>query len=326
MVRSLFIFISPSQLQTTKQIKIILNQKTGTKILSQDFIPLESESSRNYHNNVNERSRSTSQNSYYERHNDIRNTKNNNINNAGRRDKDKNVRYNSNDREFNHKKPQRRSQEVDQDINDYRNHVIMHPTSSSAASVEERYRTRSRSRSPTQHQYPFNGDRFEDYDSRDYSTNRPKNSIFKRLEPNSRHSPSRRQSPPRRRHSPIVFDTREEQFHRNNRDFNREMIHDPSLLRIPSDTEIQPAQKFPYNEALNIIVRRTDSVERKVHNSNVKILDAIRKLENEQILLFSHINGLKKTVESYFKEIIKLESLVLTYSQNIEILKESING
>jgi hypothetical protein len=160
-----------------------------------------------------------------------------------------------------------------------------------------------------------------------------------------------------RRLSPIRFESEPDLAIRSDRSSNRKhSVHDdpPSfsapykkiiaddIISTTSSTrsirdKTPPAITLSHSDAkrLNIIVRTQDSfMENRPYNRSVTynesendrkaILEAIKSLENRQTELFAHCEGLKTTVESYSREILKLESLSLKQTQDINFLKQKL--
>lgn len=77
---------------------------------------------------------------------------------------------------------------------------------------------------------------------------------------------------------------------------------------------------------MNMVVNYTDEDDhpRSLCDNQADIISAIQTLEIEQQKLKNHCNGLRDTIESYFREISKLEALVLIQSQELECLKRRL--
>jgi hypothetical protein len=133
----------------------------------------------------------------------------------------------------------------------------------------------------------------------------------------------------RQKRSPIVFDLNDPRRHSMN-ESNGHPVQMPST----SNQQIMAPECSNKRsmERDNILVslkcraeyRETPSNNtNNVHEDN-DILDRLETLERDKKQLLVHCNGLRDTVDQYYREISKLEALIHTFSQEIEIIKRRI--
>lgn len=139
----------------------------------------------------------------------------------------------------------------------------------------------------------------------------------------------RQQEESRQKRSPIVFDLNDPRRHSMN-----ESNGHPAQMTSTSNQQIMAAEcsSKRNKERDNILVSlkcRADYRETPPNNVNnvhedSDTLDRLETLERDKKQLLVHCNGLRDTVDQYYREISKLEALIHTFSQEIEIIKRRI--
>jgi len=128
------------------------------------------------------------------------------------------------------------------------------------------------------------------------------------------------------RRSPIVFDLDHPRRHSMN-ESNGHAIQKPSTSSQQTDA---PENGMRTKEIDNIFVSLNyrELPPNNINGGNEKEDDEMSKrlmiLEKDKKQLLAHCNGLRDSIDQYYREISKLESLIYTWSQEIEILKRRI--
>ena len=134
----------------------------------------------------------------------------------------------------------------------------------------------------------------------------------------------------RQKRSPIVFDLNDPRRHSMN-ESNEHPVQMPSTsnqqLLVPECSNKRSKERDNITVSLKC---RAEHREPPTNNNIIKLhevsdtLDRLETLERDKKQLLVHCNGLRDTVDQYYREISKLEALIHTFSQEIEIIKRRI--
>lgn len=130
------------------------------------------------------------------------------------------------------------------------------------------------------------------------------------------------------RRSPIVFDLDHPRRHSMN-ESNGHAIQMPSTSSQQTDA---PENGMRTKERDKIFVSLNCREYRETPPNNInggkdeedEMTKRLVALEKDKKQLLAHCNGLRDSIDQYYREISKLESLIHTWSQEIEILKRRI--
>ncbi|KAL7029065.1 hypothetical protein ACKWTF_006086 [Chironomus riparius] len=133
----------------------------------------------------------------------------------------------------------------------------------------------------------------------------------------------------RQKPSPIVFDLNDPRRHSTN-ESNGYQMQMPSKsnhqMMVP---ECSNSQSKDRDNILVSLKCRSEYHETPPNDVNTVLEDSdilvrLETLEKDKKQLLVHCNGLRDTVDQYYREISKLEALIHTFSQEIEIIKRRI--
>lgn len=130
------------------------------------------------------------------------------------------------------------------------------------------------------------------------------------------------------RRSPIVFDLDHPRRHSMN-ESNGHSIQKPSTSSQHTDV---PENGMRTKERDNIFVSLNCREYCEIPHNNInggneeedEMAKRLVTLEKDKKQLLAHCNGLRDSIDQYYREISKLESLIHTWTQEIEILKRRI--
>lgn len=134
----------------------------------------------------------------------------------------------------------------------------------------------------------------------------------------------------RQRRSPIIFDINDPRRHSIN-ESNGHSMQMPStsnqMIMAPERSNARCQERD--NITVKLKCREYHDVPpNNFHNDDrneeIDILERLDSLERDKKMLLAHSKGLRDTVDQYYREISKLEALIHTYSQEIEIIKRRI--
>lgn len=251
------------------------------------------------------------------------------------------------------RKHRRSSREIDSIQINYRDGEQLHEYRKQTVSLPRH----SRSRSPISY-HQINrvqeagriSERYQDFDridgnsSRNHSLERSNSrSIFSRI--GSKHLEReddyhRRLESSNTRHSPIIFNRRDEIEERN---------LNPGMSSYENNANHSILKQQHYNDRAlydesrryNVVIRTNQShgqgngqggsgLSRSVvfnsEDSGLEMFNRIKLLENREQELLTHCEGLRSTVELYNREIMKLENIITNWSQEISEIKRELNA